>query len=118
MWDDAATAREITEDAADHDRLGPDSGGLPRPPSPGAVLLIEAEHRHCRWPLWEGENEAKFICGSPRHSASTSYCCEHWIASGRARASRAPSSRYLGREPKAVARERLDLLTLQQREGF
>lgn len=118
MWDDAAAAQAITDDAAGHDRLGPQTDGPSRPPVPGAVLFIEAGHRHCRWPLWEAENDAKFVCGAPRHSASTSYCREHWAASGGARAGRAPSSRLFSREPKAVARERLDLLTLQRHEGF
>ncbi len=116
MWDDAGTTRAITDEAADSPEALPSP--IPAPPTPGAVLLIEAQHHHCRWPLWDGENQAKFVCGSPRHSAVTSYCCEHWIASGGARVGRAPSARSLTRESKALARQRLDLLTLQRNEGF
>ena len=116
MWDDAATAPAIADEAAD----GPEAAPSPIavPPMPGAVLFIEAQHHHCRWPLWEDEAQAKFVCGSPRHNAATSYCCEHWIASGGARVSRVPSARFLSREPKAVARQRLDVLTFQRSEGF
>ncbi len=116
MWDDADAGQEIADEAAD----GPEAEPSPIavPPSPGAVLLIEAQHHHCRWPLWEDEAQAKFVCGSPRYNAATSYCGEHWIASGGARVSRAPSARSLIREPKALARQRLDLLALQRNEGF
>ncbi len=115
MWDDAGTAQESTTEATDCVGAAPHPVLLP--PTPGAVLLIEAEPRHCRWPLWDDQTQAKFVCGSPRHSALTSYCCEHWIASGGAHASRAPSTRFLGREPKVAARQRLDLLTLRRSEG-
>ncbi len=116
MWDEAGAAQAITTEATGSAEAAPLPIALP--PTPGAVLFIEVQHHHCRWPLWEGETQAKFVCGSPRHSAATSYCCEHWIASGGARAGRATSTRFLGREPKAVARQRLDLLTLQRSEGF
>ncbi len=116
MWDDAETAQAITPEATGSVEAAPVPIVLP--PTPGAVLFIEAQHHHCRWPLWEDEAQAKFVCGSPRHSAATSYCCDHWIASGGARASRAPSARFLNRESKAIARQRLNLLTLQRREGF
>ncbi len=118
MWGDAGMAQDIIEETTDC------AGPMPRrvaplqPPLPGAVLFMEAGPSHCRWPLWVSEDEAKFICGSPRHSASTSYCCEHWIASGGARVGRSPCARYVSREPKIAARERLDLLTLRRREGF
>lgn len=116
MWDDATAIQEISDMAADCAEAAPLPVALP--PMPGAVLFMKAGHNHCRWPLWEGEDETKFVCGSPRHSVSTSYCCEHWIVSGGARDNRAPSTRFLTREPKAVARERLDLLALQRQEGF
>jgi hypothetical protein len=116
MWDGAGTVEEMTTEAADCAEAAPHPVLLP--PTPGAVLFIEAEHHHCRWPLWDGETQAKFVCGSPRHSASTSYCHEHWIASGRALASGTPSTRYLGHEPRAVVRQRFDLLTLRRSEGF
>ena len=116
MWDDAGTAQETIPETPDSTAIA--SLPIAWPPTSGAVLFIEALHHHCRWPLWEDEAQAKFVCGSPRHSAATSYCCEHWIASGRARASRAPSARFLNRESKATARQRLDRLTLQRNEGF
>ena len=116
MWDDAGKAQETIPETPDSAEVAPLPIALP--PTPGAVLFIEAQHHHCRWPLWEDEAQAKFVCGSPRHSAATSYCCEHWIASGGARASRASSARFLNRESKAIARQRLDLLTLQRNEGF
>ena len=116
MWDDVGTAQAITTEVTDTAEAAPHLCVLP--PTPRAVLFIEAQHHHCRWPLWDDDGQPKFVCGSPRHSAATSYCCDHWIASGGARASRAPSARFLNREPKAVARQRLDLLTLQRSEGF
>ena len=118
MWDQTRTVEQIAD--ACEPTAGVESIFRPveQPPRPGAVPFIEVEHDQCRWPLWEHESEAKLVCGSPQHSTATSYCREHWIASGRAHAGRPLSPRSLPREPKAVACERVSLLTLQRNEGF
>jgi hypothetical protein len=83
------------------------------PPKPGAVLFLEARHAQCRWPLWQGDGEPRFVCGAPPHPGR-SYCREHWLQSGGSIKRHSPTYR----QPKAAVREQLSLAVLRRNEGF
>ena len=85
----------------------------PTPPKPGAVLFMQVGHAQCRWPLWEGSSDPRFVCGDPLH-AGKSYCHEHWLKSGGSIKRNAPTYR----QPKAASREQLSIAMLRRNEGF
>ena len=85
-----ATAEFLRDD-------GPPSREAPRPrpegvelrrresrsrPGPEPVPFLATSHHHCRWPLWEREDEPKLVCGAPV-IPDASYCREHWRLSRR-----------------------------------
>ena len=80
---------EIVKDAPSREMLRPRQEGVelrrreaaPRP-GPQPVPFLATGHRDCRWPLWEGDDEPKLVCGAPR-IPDASYCREHWRLSRR-----------------------------------
>ena len=38
--------------------------GAPAEPKPGAVHFLDAVHGQCRWPLWDHDEEPKYVCGA------------------------------------------------------
>ena len=83
------SSAETAKDGLARDVLRPRQEGVelrrreavPRP-APRPVPFLAAAHRDCRWPLWEGEEEPKLVCGAPR-IPDASYCREHWRLSRR-----------------------------------
>ena len=43
----------------------------------GAVLLVDAELRQCRFPLWNARSDPKLVCGKKTVNAMSSWCEEH-----------------------------------------
>ena len=43
---------------------------------PGAVHLLDAMHGQCRWPLWDCDDEPKYVCGAAAEPGC-SYCYAH-----------------------------------------
>lgn len=112
MCNDGSTGSDIADSVRDEE-IQLDEPAPLVPPKPGAVLFMEAGHAQCRWPLWDGSSEPRFVCGAPLHSG-TSYCCEHWRKAGGS--IKRPGVSY--RQPKAVAREQLSLAMLRRNEGL
>ena len=44
--------------------------------SPSAVHLLDATHEQCRWPLWDHDEEPKYVCGADAEPGC-SYCRAH-----------------------------------------
>ena len=112
MCNDGSTGSDIADSVRDEE-IQLDEPAPLVPPKPGAVLFMEVGHAQCRWPLWDGSSEPRFVCGAPLHSG-TSYCCEHWRKAGGS--IKRPGVSY--RQPKAVAREQLSLAMLRRNEGL
>ncbi len=83
------SSAELVKDAPSREMLRPRQEGVelrrreaaPRP-GPQPVPFLATSHRDCRWPLWEGDDEPKLVCGAPR-IPDASYCREHWRLSRR-----------------------------------
>ncbi len=112
MYNDGSTGSGFADAFAADEEFQLDPAPL-IPPKPGAVLFIQVGHAQCRWPLWDDDQEPRFVCGAPLHPG-TSYCCEHWLKSGGSIKRARPSYR----QPKALAREQLSLAMLRRNEGF
>jgi GcrA cell cycle regulator len=59
---------------------------------PGAVHLLDAMHGQCRWPLWDRDDEPKYVCGAAAEPG-WSYCYAHRRIA------------YTGRRPALVSGE-------------
>jgi len=112
MDDHGLAAFEVADAlAADEDNQA--EPAPPVPPKPGAVLFMQVGHAQCRWPLWEGSSDPRFVCGAPLHLGK-SYCCEHWLKAGGSIKRNSPSYR----QPKAATREQLNVAMFRRNEGF
>jgi GcrA cell cycle regulator len=61
-------------------------------PEPGAVHFLDAIHGQCHWPLWDCDDEPKYVCGAAAEPG-WSYCYAHRRIA------------YTGRRPALVSGE-------------